>query len=156
MKQDRNFSGHDETNQVVLSHELLNLLQWMVTNEAPRFKKMIKKALSTGLRNKIYHPEFTDNHNQKDVQYGIIEFFSLLESLMLEAVNEQTIQAALEKNLMPAIDQIDGTICDDETVRTSVVRTTSMLENHPNKNPQEALFKELLKQWQPSKKKIFN
>jgi hypothetical protein len=87
----------------------------------------------------------------EEIQHSIIEFFSMLETLLLESMKEQAVQKAVEKNLMPTIDHIDSTICDDATVRSSVEKATAKSELQPKANAQELLFKELLKRWKPSK-----
>lgn len=147
----------ENNNQVILSYELLALLSWMIQNEAPLLKQMITKALSGGLNTSLDHASgsahFAPIKTAEDAHDGIVEFFGSLEAIMLEVISEQTLQTALEKNLMPAIDQIDAAVCDDATVRNSVAKATSSLKNRPTDNPQEVLFKELLRQWKPAPKK---
>ena len=149
------FSG--EGSQFVLSYELLCLLRWFVDHDADKLKKLITKAIESGLKDEL---RTDDDGNQlqmqEDIQYSILEFFSLLESLVTEAINEQAVKKAVEKNLMPAIDQIDSTVCDDATVRFSIERAASKIDHNPKENPKELLFKELLKRWKPSNKKMLN
>jgi len=57
---------------------------------------------------------------------------------------------------MPAIDQIDSTVCDDATMRFSIEKTTRKIEHNPDINPREQLLKELLKRWKPHNKNIIN
>ena len=88
---------------------------------------------------------------------SMLDFFAMLEELLIESLDEQAVENALEKNLMPAIDQIDSSVCDDATVRFSIEKATSKREK--NKSPQhlkETLLKELLKRWKPRKKNILN
>lgn len=145
-------------NQFVISYELLALLQWLVEHDAERLKKIIARALNSGLKKDMQHVKayIADAHTHEDIQHSIVEFFGLLEALLLETINEQAMQDAVEKNLMPAIDQLDSTLCDDATIRSSVERATIKLDKSPQDNPQEVLFKELLKRWKPQNKKILN
>src|SRR3972149_2629664 len=76
-----------------------------------------------------------------------------LKKLITKAINEQAVKKAVEKNLMPAIDQIDSTICDDATVRFSIEKAATKIDHNPMENPKELLFKELLKRWKQSNKK---
>jgi uncharacterized membrane-anchored protein YjiN (DUF445 family) len=146
--------------QFVLSYELLCFLRWLVYNDSDKLKKLITKALASGLKDdidRIRGQKINDQMNE-EVQHSILDFFNLLEMLLNESVNEQTVQRALSKNLMPAIDQIDSSICDDEVVRSSVEKVTTKIEHNPKANEQakELLFKEVLKRWKPHNKNILN
>lgn len=140
--------------QFVLSYELLSLLRWLVEHETPQIKRMIAKALKSGLKHELQHPNYANSTNQhaEQAQHNVLEFFALLETLLVETSNEQAVESVLAKNLMPAIKHIDGTVCDTYTLQQSIVRASAKLESNPQQNPQDALFKELLKRWKPSKK----
>lgn len=144
--------------QFVLSYELLCLLRWLVEHDTGKLKKIIATAVTSGglleVIQKINHPSKLTLTS--DIQHSIIDFLELLEILLLEAINEQVEKRAREKNLMPAIDQIDSTICDDATIRFSLEKTTAKVAHNPNVNPKEQLFKELLKHWKPHKKNVMN
>ena len=148
-------SSDENNNQFVISYELLILLQWLIDNDGKKLKRIITKALTSGLKEELQQAENIDPSTiHEDIHYSIVEFFGLLESLLLDTIDEQAVQTAIEKNLMPAIDHIDSTVCDDATVRFSIEKATSKINSNPQENPQEVLFKELLKRWKPSKKKI--
>jgi hypothetical protein len=143
----------ENNSQVILSYELLALLSWMIRNEIPALKQMISKAITNKHRAPAHQANFATVQTAEDAHEGIIEFFGSLESLMIEVMNEQSIEKVLEKNLMPAIDHIDTAACDDALVRNSILKATSALKHHPHENPQHLLFKELLRQWRPEKAK---
>jgi hypothetical protein len=147
-------SNTKNSDQFAISYELLTLLQWIATNERPQLKKMIQHSLASGLKKSLKDKNSTLEHVEIEhsPHYAIIEFFSLLEKILLESINEQTVQKAVEKNLMSAIDHIDSTVCDDATVRFSIEKAALKLKKSPNENPEEILFKELLKRWKPTKK----
>jgi len=143
--------------QFVLSYELLCLLRWLTDHNEEKLKKIVKKAInSEGLLKEIKQLDNHQPNNAEDVQHSIIDFFGMLESILLETLNEQVDKHAREQNLMPAIDQIDAAVCDDATVRFSLEKTASKIDNNPNINAKEQLFKELLKRWKPHKKNILN
>jgi hypothetical protein len=140
-------------NQFTVSYELLALLQWLACQEESNLKKIIQHALAHGLKQKLQQQVPTSEQNLADtIQYSIVEFFALLEALLLESIDEQTVQNAIEHKLMPAIDRIDPSTCDDETIRVSIEKTTAKLASNQQANAKELLFKELLKQWRPPKK----
>lgn len=143
--------------QFVLSHELLYLLRWLIEHDANKLKKIITKAVASGLREEMQKVDNTAEFNlSEDMHHSIIDFFELLEELLLDAINEHVSQKAREKNLLPTIDQIDSTVCDDATVRFSVEKATKKIELNPNANPKEQLLKELLKRWKPHNKNVIN
>jgi hypothetical protein len=142
----------DDT-QFVLSYELLCLLRWLTEHDAERLKKIITKAISSGeLIEEMKKVDKPDSLNEKhNIQYNIVDFLSLLESLLIESMSEQLDKKARQKNLMPAIGQIDSSICDTALVRFSLEKATKQMDFNPNINPREQLFKELLKRWKPDK-----
>ena len=88
----------------------------------------------------------------EELQHAILDYLAMMEHLLVEVTNERATKNALERNLMPALDQIDTTACDDSTIRSSLAIATSKMERNPSQNPKEVLYKELLKRWKPTKK----
>ncbi len=146
----------ENNTQLTISYELLYLLQWLIEHDDSRLKQMITKALALGLREEMQKTEKSNELVDEMCYQTIIDFFELMEELLAESIGEHIEKKAREKNLMPVIDQIDSTVCDDATMRFSIERTTTKIENDPDINPQEQLFKELLKSWQPPNKNIMN
>ncbi len=143
-----NFS--DNPHSVTISYELLQLLQWLAEHDEPRLKKMINRALASGLANELRR---IDDQNSMDIaQNGIINFLSILESLLLEGINEQIAQKAKLQKLLPAIDKIDTSLCDDTVVQFSIQKTTSKAADNPNQNAHDILYEELLRYWEPHNK----
>ena len=148
-----------DNTQFVISYELLCLLRWLVHHDYDKLKKMIGKALASGMKeeiNKIDRAGKIDDAQTQDIQNNIIEFFTLLETALIESLNEYAVQKVLEKKLMPAIDHIDTTVCDDATVRSSIEHASTKIEHSSADQAQQVLFKELLRRWKPSKKHILN
>ncbi|MDR3550210.1 MAG: hypothetical protein P4L31_02260 [Candidatus Babeliales bacterium] len=150
--------SNDNNAQFILSYELLSLLRWLADHDAEKIKKIITKSLAAGLKDEVNRARKGKSEDQsiQEIQHGIIDFFGLLEVLLHESMSEAMVQTAVQNNLMPSIDQIDSAVCDDETVRSSLQRTTAKIENNPGQNPKELLFKELLKRWKPQNKNILN
>ena len=154
---DNNSFSHDSNSQFALSYELLHLLQWLTRNDADKLKRIIAKAISQGLHDEIQKIDnLSDSNLLQDMHHSMIDFFELLDELLLDAMAENTEKKAREKNLLPTLDLIDSTFCDDETVRSSVEKTTKKLDHQPTINAQEQLFKELLKKWKPVGKNNMN
>lgn len=148
------FSDQESDNQFVISYELLCLLRWLAENESNKLKRVISKALNSGLSKQMQRTENNaDQFDLEEAQQGIIDFFCMLENIMVESLNEQAVKHAVEKNLIPALEHIDSTVCDDAMVRFSVERASSKSNHDVKESPQELFFKEILKRWKPSKKK---
>ena len=160
MNNDHN--NHDEKqNQLTISYELLCLLSWFLEHDLEKFRKLIGKALAAGLDDEIKQIEISGDYRNdpqlaQEMHYTMIDFFSILETILFQSMNEYTVQKAKQKNLMPAIEHIDAAHCDDNIVRTSVERANAFSERTDKHTPQEILFKELLRRWKPTKKSAMN
>ena len=154
---DDSFFNTDTDSQFVLSYELICLLRHLMIYDAQKLKKIVDGALASGLQDELKKKEIiNDSSSLEEIQENLIDFFAMLETMLIEAVNERAMQKALEKDLFPAIDQIDSTVCDDETVQCSVEKATSNIDQNPHENPKDLLFKELLRRWKPDKKNVLN
>jgi hypothetical protein len=144
------------TNQFVITHELLSLILWIIEHEDGSMAKMVQKAFASGLKDKIKrNRQMDDQQLLEDAQQAIIDFFGILESHMIDAMHEQSMQRAIQKNLLPAIDQIDSATCGAAMVRRSIEKATrSYTSSH--ETAKKALYKELLKRWKPKKNQIAN
>src|SRR5579872_325415 len=97
--------------QFVLSYELLALLSWLAEHDTDKLKKIIGKALTAGLQDDLHKIERTEDSELLDtLQHGITDFLAVMESLLLDVVDEHVKEKARHKKLLPAVDQIDSTI----------------------------------------------
>jgi len=146
--------------QFVISYELLCLLRWLVDHDYEKFKKMITRALHHGLKYDLDHIQHRTRSlteaDAAEIQQSIVEFFSLLETALIDSLNDYAVQKALEKKLLPTIEHIDTTICDDATVQASIEQACPKIEHTSADKAQQVLFKELLKRWKPQKKHALN
>lgn len=151
--------NHDELeqNQFVISYELLALLMWIIEREDKAIARLVKRAFSGGLKHEI--DALPRAHNAQlidDAQHTIVNFFNILESHVLETMHEDTVQQAIAKNLLPAIDQIDVTACDMMTMRKSIEKAAYAPGARTQEQAKELLCKELLRCWKPSKNQLLN
>jgi hypothetical protein len=129
-----------------------------MAHDADKLKKIIDKALVSGLKAQLQKESIHAEHagDLEEIQENIIDFFGMMESLLAESLHEHAVKRALESDLMPSIDQIDSTVCDNAIVRSCVEKATSNIERNPHANPKELLFKELLRRWKPNKESTLN
>lgn len=149
---------NDNSSQLVLSRELLTLLRWLLENDALRIQRLVEKAVQSGLDDQIRKElnDTTFNEAEAEAHLSIIEFLGLLEASLFEAMKESTARKAAQKKLLPAIEQIDNTVCDDETVRFSIEKAIERSNFSSDEHSKEVLFKELLRHWKPQNKKVVN
>jgi len=145
--------------QFELSYELLYFLNWILEQDYEHevLKKIIKRALAADLKG--VSGRSLHKNNSKDaqaLQHGLIEFFALLDALLYEAIHENTLEKIAQKNLTETIQQIDGTLCDNNTLHDSITKTTETMEISPEKNAKTVLFETLLKEWRPAKENEFH
>jgi hypothetical protein len=137
----------------VLSLELLNLLKWLLEHEPSALKKIITTALRNGLQDTINKKDTLTTHcSSEELQHHVVEFFSLLEALLLESLYEDETEQALQRTLIPAIKYIDAQTCDQLSIASSIAKATASYGAKSQKNLKEILCKELLKRWKPEKK----
>lgn len=143
-----NFNQFDD-NQFTISPELLTVMARIVDDYPEELQVLIQKAQrSLGAGHRTLDEEYAHD--------SIIDFLSLMELFAFQAKNEVEVDTHLAKQLMPAIDHIDGIAYDHETVASSIEHASAKKNKHPQVNAQEVLYKELLRRWKPAKKTIMN
>lgn len=150
-----------ENGQLVVSVELLLLLQWLVQNETEGIKKLVQNANKKGLLEFLAHKKnphnFVDMLDEMDLQICVSEFFTLLENSLHEHEKSEDSTAIDNENpVTPMIGQIDLTSCDNETIALSVAKTARALKKDVSKDAKETLCKELLKNWHPRNRQVTN
>ncbi len=144
-----NHSAQPDTQQFIASYELLQLLQWLFDHEQEALKRIINRALHQGLGEHLVRTSHQQGQQStEELQQNIVDFFSLLETLLHEVIHEDTVKTVLQHTMLPAIKHLDTTLCDQTTLAMSIAKATTASTS----TKQEVLFKELLKRWKPNKK----
>ena len=140
----------------VISHELLALLNRIIDHEEKALTALVRRAVSSGLKDEItYNKRLSADELVEEARNTIIDFFAILEFNLVEAMHEQSVKKASEKNLLPAIEQLDATTFDQETVRQCLAKATNQSKDSKS-TPKETLCKELLRSWNPQKNRVVN
>ena len=141
--------------QIVLSYELLQLMDWLMQHDSEGLKRLISKAFKRGLSRTFSRT--SDSQNLAALSSDTVaNFISLLEILLVESGSEQENQSFLNRNLLPELDHIDLSNCHYSIIQSSAEVAFSKKEKNPSENTQELLYKELLKRWKPHKKQQEN
>lgn len=153
---DEIFNNGNES-QFIISYELLTLLHWMIEHDTDALKKIVSRALKTGLKKELLAKGNKTQqlpYSSDEMHNSIIDFFDFLEATLFDSLSNQAMQKVLDDNLIPAIGKIDTHECDQETVRASIEQATNNIEMRPNETIKELLYEEILRQWEPNHKKI--
>lgn len=148
------------TEQLLISHELIYLLRWLMEHQSETLKKLIEKAVAQNF--KLNQPSnqsieslmssTTEIHSPTD---DLTDFFIFLESLLSDALTEKLAQQAKQKKLLATADHIDS-LFDENIIRSSLEKATKKMETQPLEKPSEILLQELLKQWKTNSSGLEN
>ena len=141
-----------ENSQCVISYRLLKLLQWLVEHEQEGLKDLITRSIHAGVD---LVSEKTVSHEREledELQQSVVDYFSLLEILVSEVIDEDDLRQTMQRQLVPALDRIDNSFCDSETVASTVEKVVAKPVVYSKEVMKQVVFKELLKRWKPAKK----
>ncbi|MBN1549503.1 hypothetical protein JW872_02480 [Candidatus Babeliales bacterium] len=139
--------------QVVVSLELVKLIEWILEHENEGLRRLINRAVFKGM---TANKPSQDFESLDDMNQYIVNFLSKMEVFLDNAV-EQQLRKTLKKNdIIPAVRHIDTTSCDTSFIEHTIERITNKLPNPTNASPKELLLKELLKRWNPGKNCTLN
>jgi primosomal protein N' len=153
-----NNSFDNQSDQFVLSQELVQLMDWIIKHNAEGLKKVIEVAISKArserkrkkAKQELYDSELYEND---ELQGSIIDFFSLLEKSLYEVESQHSAESYIQKQLMPAIEHVDTSVCDELTLSNCAALTANKVKKQPKKDAKDLFLKELLKLWKPGKGK---
>jgi hypothetical protein len=142
--------------QLVISYELLCLLQWLVEHDIDKMQRIIDTALKKGLYKKVLNKNNRAQFQSFDqAQHAVTEFFTILEALLIDKLSIHQAQELEKRDCLPEIDRIDTKNYDQAMVQTSIDKATKNAQKS-DKSAQELLFQELLRRWKPGKNSTFN
>ena len=149
------YNNKSTEQQFVVSKELIQLLRWLVENEPENLKNLVNQALEDGLQEELQPQQPRTENNHEETQQSVIDFFSLLESLLHEVNggNDED-EHTQSRTMFPALNHIDSNICDHNTLAVSAAKASSQLpedEEASQADAKEALCKALIKYWKPDK-----
>lgn len=144
-----------EGSHLVVSYELLQFLHWIILSEPEALNVLIRQAFEAGVIDQANQDATTHepHHHHEELRQSVIDFFDLLELKIHEARNEPDPQLS-SLAFRPAVNNIDSSLCDENTVSLSVAQATSQLQFTTPQHAKEMLYKELLKNWKPRKKHL--
>ena len=149
-----------DSDQFVISYELLHLLHWMIKYEPKLLKELITKSFLQGIEDALEKNEgmYAQLTTSDDMHNSIVDFLNFIEDHITDLTNTESVKQVMHKSMMPVLNRLDGQSVDYETVKSSFLTAVENGEiNKDSHASQEHFFKELLKQWKPNKKaKVVN
>jgi hypothetical protein len=139
--------GPFDRHQLVISYELLKLLEWLIDHEQDSLRKLTKRAIEQGF---FIHPP-NRHPSDEELQQNIVEFFAILDAILHETISEDHMKNTTQRTLIPAINNIDSSMYKPSTLSASIAKATAAAEKK-GQDPKEIFCKELLKHWNPTKK----
>jgi hypothetical protein len=140
-----------EEYNIIVSAELLRLLQWILEQEQDLLKSLIKKALHDphSLRE---HSTFAPTTNE-DMKEQITQFFAVLDALIQEVNQEEAAQQDFNHLLVPAIHHVDVSQCNQETIAKSINKLSASSGVKTSPEAKEIFCRALLRNWTPQSDK---
>lgn len=145
-----------QAEQLTLSYELLYLLQWLIEQDQETVKAFIEEAVRRKQAFEREQKESVYFAHDDELQQTLVDFFAMLDTFLYEALEVESVNKAVQKNLLPSLNQIDAAAWDIGTIQSSVDEVTAHLDEHPEHNAKDVLYKELLKQWEPDEQTLAN
>jgi len=149
-----------DSDQFVISYELLHLLHWLVQYEPELLKELITKSFLQGIEDSLEKNKgmYAELSSSEDMHNSIVEFLNFVEMHIAEISNTDSVKQVMHKSMMPVLNRLDTQSVDYETVKSSFL--TAVEEGKISEDStasQNQFFKELLRQWKPTKKtKVVN
>jgi hypothetical protein len=146
-----------DESQFILSYELLHLLQWLVQKNPAALKRVVGQALEKGLREDIELQKSTvQRHDPEILQRAVLDFFSLLENALhdVPAVSDELVVEPVV--MSDTFDQLDSTLYEKDELSLCLARVKRVIKKGGPASAREALYKELLKNWRPKDKGLYN
>ena len=144
-----------DTDQFVISYELLHLLHWMIKYEPTLLRELITKSFLQGIEDSLEKNEgmYAQLTTSDDMHNSIVEFLNFVEYHITEVSNTESVQQVMNKSMLPTMNRVDSQSVDHETVQSSFLTAVEKGKINKDTNAsQKQFFKELLRQWNPSKK----
>ena len=137
----------EQQEQLVLSQDLLSLIEWILKHNQEGIVNLINQALQRGLAEELKRTR--SSFPPEDAHYTIIDFLETLESALVSGLQERTLSDVTQKKLIPALNRIDITSCSKATIDSSAALVSSKNLIASVDEAKIELYKELLRLWKP-------
>ncbi len=143
---------------LLLSFELLYLIDWLLKNEKKSLHKLIKQAVDNGFAielNKITSPP--TSQTSEALQNTFLDFITHIEDALLDSLDNIEKREDIEHGLMSAFNNLNINNIPSTIILSSLRQAEMELrkQNITNKQAsQKVLLKKILKNWEPTEQDI--
>ena len=138
---------------------------WLLKHEKGSLKKLVLNAINDGLLDELEYVDHQDYNKMSEKLHSIIlDFLSFLEEVLLDNLEEITLNEQEKRKLVPTLEKLDLHMFDAHTVWRSLADVKAQLSNDkqlanaitslpPKKrDAKRILFEQLLENWDPDTK----
>jgi len=146
--------SHVQSDQLVISYELLHVLYWLLKYEEVELSKLINKSFIKGIKeNANKHDALWELQLSDEVHNSIINFFTFMEQEIADIAEEETTKL-MNKDMIKDLDHFDPKQVDYSTVKKTISRNANKLHaSRYSQTTRTDFLKDLLRQWKPQKEK---
>jgi len=140
---------------IVLSFELLVLINWLMQNEKQMLNNLIKHALKNGLAEEFEKISGIDNIEVNEQFYTtVISFLLFMEDGLVQNLSQIKIDRNSKDDIFPVLNKIDMKDINIKPIFSGAKHsTTASVDTEETKN---ILFHQILKNWKPNKNDLLN
>lgn len=145
---------------LVISYELVQLLNWLLEKNKPELKKLVNDAMDSGLANNLSALMENYNYNQQnnssgeeEVYFSVIEFISFLESIVFSSLSSKATKArkfyssSLKKR--HALYRFDTSSDLNSKIAVEALKRSLEIQHAPTEEDESVLSK-FLESWRPA------
>lgn len=140
---------------IILSFELLVLINWLMQNEKQMLNNLIKHALKNGLAEEFEKISGIDNIEVNEQFYTtVISFLLFMEDGLVQNLSKIKIDRNSKDDIFPVLNKIDMKDINIKPIFSGAKHsTTTSIDTEETKN---ILFHQILKNWKPNKNDLLN
>ncbi|HBS48514.1 TPA: hypothetical protein DEO28_01270 [Candidatus Dependentiae bacterium] len=150
------------SSSLLLSFELIYLIDWLLNNERTKVKLLIKNAVDKGLGNELrgMDPKIAAIRND-ELQLSFLDFLDFLEDTLNETLKTDLQKNLnLKENISSELKKLNISNVDSKTLWVSINQAELEVLKKLNKgledkvDSKEILLEKILKNWHPTKDQI--
>lgn len=144
-----------DSDQFVISYELLHLLHWIVKYEPKMLKELLTRSFLQGIEESLEKNNgmYAQLSSSEDMHNSIMDFLNFAENHVNAISSTEPVQQVMNKSMMPVMNRVDAQSVDYETVKSSFLTAVEKGKISEDTSASKQQFcKELLRQWKPGKK----
>jgi len=149
------------SSSLLLSFELVYLINWLLKNEKTKLKLLVKNAIDKGVATELQNMDAQVASEKNDeLQVVFLDFVDFLEATLKECMKTETkVNREVKENILSDLRRLNVSNVDSNTLWSSITQVENeVLKHKKGANSQhdikEIFLEKLLKNWNPGKDQI--